>query len=223
MEKAAAQPKESSPAVAATLRRSAGSLAAALALLLAACTGHVSAAEIDRLAEALELEAGMRVADVGAGDGEWSEELARRVGEAGRVYATEVEQDKVEELRQRAGEAGLGNVTSILGGERDTGLPEDCCDAILLRLVYHHFTEPAEMRASLKRALATGGVLAVVEISPQRLWAELTGVPDRGGHGIPLEDLVEEMTADGFEVVERYEEWPGDDDHYCVVFRPVRG
>jgi hypothetical protein len=48
---------------------------------------------------------------------------------------------------------------------------------------------------------------------------ELPGVPDRGGHGISAEDLVEEMTSDGFEVVERYDDWNGNDNRYCVVFR----
>ena len=75
------------------------------------------------------------------------------------------------------------------------------------------------MRASLRRALRRGGVLAVIEIDPQTAWRELPGVPDRGGHGISPGDLVAEMTADGFDVVARYEEWPGDEDHYCVVFR----
>ncbi len=31
------------------------------------------------------------------------------------------------------------------------------------------------------------------------------------------------MTSDGFEVVNTYDEWEGDDDHFCVVFRSTHG
>ena len=190
-------------------------------LILAGCASARMAAEHDRIAEVMGLAEGMRVADVGAGDGEWSEELARRVGESGHVWATEVDEDDLEDIRERVADAELGNVTVVLGDAEDTGLPDDCCDAILLRLVYHHFTDPEPMRASLRRALRPGAVLAVIDIEPQTHWRELPGVPDRGGHGIPPDRLVAEMTADGFEVVGRYEDWPGDEDHYCVVFRPA--
>lgn len=188
-------------------------------LITAGCASARVADEHDRIAEVLGLEAGMRVADVGAGDGEWSEELALRVGEAGHVWATEVDEDDLSDIRERLDDAEFGNVTTVLGEAEDTGLPEACCDAILLRLVYHHFTDPAPMRASLRRALKPGAMLAVIDIEPQTQWRDLPGVPDRGGHGIPPDQLVAEMTGDGFEVVGRYEDWPGDEDHYCVVFR----
>ncbi len=190
-----------------------------LALLPACATGHVTADEAEQIAEALRLADGMRVADVGAGDGEWSEELAVRVGEAGHVYATEVDEDDLEDIRERVAGAELANVTAILGDAEDTGLPAGCCDAILLRLVYHHFTDPAPMRASLRRALRPGGLIAVVDILPQSHWRELPGVPDRGGHGIPPEELLADMTADGFDFVARYDDWGDEEDHYCVVFR----
>ena len=195
-------------------------LLAALVGAALSCAAR-SAAELDRIASALGVHPGMRVADVGAGDGEWTEDLARRVGKQGCVYATEIDEKDVEELRQRMEEAGLANVRTLVGNTSDAGLPEACCEAILLRMVYHHFTDPPGMRASLRRALEPGGLIAVIEIEPQASWERLEGVPERGGHGIPIEDLIAEMTGDGFEVVSRYDEWEGGEDRYCVVFRPV--
>jgi SAM-dependent methyltransferase len=193
-------------------------IVAVLALLFVSC-GALRAAEADRIAEILCLEAGARVADVGAGDGDWTEVLARRVGETGHVYATEVDEDLVAELRERMEEEGLENVTVVLGDQESTGLPEDCCDAVLLRMVYHHFTDAAKMRAGLKRALRPGGLIAIVDIVPQERWRDLEDVPERGGHGILERDLVADMTADGFQVVSRHEDWNDDEDRYCVVFR----
>lgn len=188
--------------------------------LLAGCpAGRVSAGELERIAEVLALGPGSVVADVGAGDGEWAVRLAEVVGDEGRVWATEVEQDDVEDIDRRVSGAFLNNVTVVLGDQSETGLPADCCDAILLRMVYHHFTDPAPMRASLRRALRPGGLIAIIDITPQRSWRDLPDVPDRGGHGIPPDDLVHEMTSEGFEVVHREDDWNGDEDRYCVVFR----
>ena len=192
---------------------------APLALLAACATGRASADEAEQIADVLRLEAGMKVADVGAGDGEWSVELAERVGATGHVYATEVDEDDLEDVRERLEDTGLDNATAILGDQNDTGLPADCCDAVLLRLVYHHFTDPAPMRASLRQALKPGGLIAVIDILPQKHWRELEGVKDRGGHGIGPEELLSDMTGDGFELVARYDDWGDDEDHFCIVFR----
>jgi SAM-dependent methyltransferase len=195
----------------------------ALLLLL---SGQTSApaleSESDRLFVALGLRPGLRVADVGAGDGEWAERLAREVGEAGHVFATEVDANDLEKIGKRVRDAGLANVTTILGTQQDTGLPVACCDAVLLRMVYHHFAEPARMRASLRAALRPLALLVIIDTEPQGNWRRLEGVPDRGGHGIREEELVREMTGDGFEVVARHPDWNGDDDRYCVVFRRGR-
>lgn len=177
----------------------------------------LQASERDLLGQALGLQAGMKAADVGAGDGEWTEYLAREVGPAGHVYSTEIDEDDVAKLTSRARRAGLDNVTAILGTESETGLGPGCCDAILLRTVYHHFTRPAPMRASLRQALRPGARLAVVDFQPKHDSRAVPGVPDRGGHGIRIDELIAEMTGDGFEVVERHDDWSND--RFCVVFR----
>jgi ubiquinone/menaquinone biosynthesis C-methylase UbiE len=169
--------------------------------------------------KALALRPGHTVADVGAGDGDFTVPLGRAVGPAGRVFATEVEDDKLDRLRSTVGASALANVTVLRGEQAATGLLDGCCDAILLRLVYHHFTDPPAMRRSLWTALKPGGRLLVVETTPQKAWRVLPGVPERGGHGIPAEELLADMERDGFAVVDRYYEWPAEGDSYGVVFR----
>jgi len=170
----------------------------------------------------LGLRPGATVADVGAGDGRYSVDLARAVSPGGRVFATEIEQGKLDAIARRATADGLTNVATVLGDQDATGLGEACCDAILLRLVYHHFAQPALMRASLRAALKSEGLLLVVDTEPQRYWRKLEGVPDRGGHGIRADDLIAELTAGGFDVVSRHDDWPGPEDAYAVLFRRRR-
>jgi predicted methyltransferase len=189
----------------------------ALALAVPACAGV--AEEARQLVDAMQLQPGMVVADVGAGEGEWTVALSEAVDRNGHVYATEVESDKVEELRLYLSGQNIENATALLGNQTESGLSANCCDAVLLRMVYHHFENPESMRASLHQALRPGGVLAIIDIVPQQHWRQLSGVPERGGHGIPLDDLVEELTADGFELVSRHDDWNDDEDRYCAVFR----
>lgn len=175
--------------------------------------------EIDRIADLLRLESGQVLADVGAGDGDFAELLAAKVGSDGRVFATEVEQELVDKIERRMVDAGLAQVSAVLGDQDGLGLDSGCCDAILLRLVYHHFEAPDTMRAGLRRALVPGGLLAIIDIAPQKNWRVLPRVPDRGGHGVPADDLVAEMLGAGFEFVEERPDWNGDEDRYAVLFR----
>jgi len=173
--------------------------------------------EAARIAEVLGLEAGMTVADVGAGDGAFSAFLAERVGDSGRVFSTEVTDKNVAEIRETV--AGLDNVTVLLGELDDTTLPQACCDRILLRRVFHHFLDPDDMVQSLYRSLKPGGVIAVVDFGPRGDIPVPEGTPERGGHGTPTDALTEEMTRNGFEFVRRVEDWPGERRDYCVLFR----
>jgi len=193
-------------------------LVAAVALIARACP--VGADEAERIVEVLDLGPGMTAADVGAGDGDWALVLSAAVGETGTVYATEVDEDLVERLETLGLDNFRLNIQAVLGDERSSGLEPGCCDGILLRMVYHHFTDPPAMRANLLAALMPGGRLAVIDIVPQADWGALDGVPDRGGHGIEIADLVAEMIGAGFEIDATHREWrEGDEDRYCVVFR----
>lgn len=182
-------------------------LTATLALLVAAaCSAHATEEEAELMAELLGLRPGLTVADVGAGDGQFGEALARRLAGSGRVFLTEIDEDELRRLRERRDDSDLGNMTVIAGTATETGLPDACCDAILLRLVYHHMTHAEEMRAGLVRALRPEGLVLIVEM-------------DSDSHGIEPQRLVDEMTADGFAVVSRHPEWGGHGDHYAVLFR----
>ena len=175
--------------------------------------------EADRIAEILRLRPGMVVADVGAGAGSWSAELARRVGETGQVFATEVEAEALQTLRDGLREADLDNVTVVLGDQQSTGLPPACCDSILLRRVYHHFADPAAMHASLLRALRPGGVIAVIDFAPDAELAPVEGTPERGGHGVGPDEVLLGMTSGGFQTVGRHDDWNPEDGDFCVVLR----
>jgi SAM-dependent methyltransferase len=203
-------------------RRLAALLGAILTVVLHWSCGnrHVNAdqsQEITRLAEVMQWKVGTIVADVGAGDGSYSFVAAEKVGVAGRVYATEIDKEKLKSLRTEVAKRKLDNVVVVEGTADDTKLPSDCCDAIFLRHVYHHLTQPQEFDRNLVRSLKPGARLAIIDFPPGEHSEPVKGVPkNRGGHGIPEKVMVDELTFAGLEVESVVNDWSGKD--YCVVF-----
>jgi cyclopropane fatty-acyl-phospholipid synthase-like methyltransferase len=182
---------------------------AALAIVAAVCTQIIAQqtalteaqlksadVEVPRLVELLELKAGMTVGDVGAGFGAWTMRLARELGPKGRVYATDLGAAQLAALRDIPRRERLDNVTVIEGAVSSTNLPALCCDAILIRDAYHHFTQPDALIRSLAASLKPGGRLAVIDFPPRPNTEVPAGVPaNRGGHGVPPEIVEREVGA----------------------------
>ncbi len=192
-------------------------LACAAAAVFAVKVRGNAAEEVKRLAALMEWKPGTIAADIGAGDGRYTFAAVERVGAAGRVYATEIDAKKLAELRREVAKRKLANVIVVESKEADTNLPAGCCDAIFLRRVYHHLTEPAEFDAGLVRSLKTGGRLAIIDFAPRAWLGPVKGVPsNRGGHGIPQKIVIEELSAAGLQVEKIVNDWP--EDSYCVLF-----
>ncbi len=177
--------------------------------------------EISRLAKLMGWKSGDVFADIGAGDGTYALAALSIVGPTGKVFATELDEKKLAALQRDAKDRALHNFVVLAAHEKDTNLPDSCCDTILLRRVYHHLTAPKEMDASLLRSLKPEGKLAIIDFPPR---PDLTrsdpveGVPkNRGGHGIPQKVLIDELTAAGFVEDKIIDDWPND--NYCVIFR----
>jgi ubiquinone/menaquinone biosynthesis C-methylase UbiE len=192
--------------------------ALSLFLLLGA---QASNDEVRRLGQVMEWKTGQTIGDVGAGKGEIGIAAASVVGKTGRVYLTELDEEKRKALETEVKGRALANIVVLQAEAKQTNLPNECCDSIVLRRVYHHLAAPMEMDASLLRSLKPGGELAVIDFAPRKWLSEsdpVKGVPaNRGGHGIPKNILIEELTTAGFRVDKIFDDWS--EDGYCVVFR----
>jgi SAM-dependent methyltransferase len=168
-------------------------------------------AEAPKLVDVLALKPGMTVADVGAGGGAMTVVLGTWIG-SGRVFATDVTQDALRATREYIAKEGLTNVTVIEGAQAATNLPDACCDAVFLRNVFHHVTDPVPFNKSLYASLKPGGRLAIIDFPPGKGSKLFPGVPaNRGGHGIPVPVVVDEMQAAGFTHVRTIDNWPDGD------------
>lgn len=194
------------------------SLCVATLTLVFALHARASAVdEIPKLAALMGWKPGTVVADIGAGDGSYTFAALEQVGPTGKVFATEIDPEKLKALRAEVKKRDLQNVTVIESGEAETNLPASCCDAIFLRRVYHHLTKPLEFDASILRSLKPGGKLAIIDFPPHPEYGRVKGVPkDREDHGIQQKILIDELGKAGFQMEKIVDDWPTSD--YCVLF-----
>jgi ubiquinone/menaquinone biosynthesis C-methylase UbiE len=177
--------------------------------------------EAPYLVEVLGLKPGMTVADIGSGGGAFTVVLGHWIG-SGKVLATDVTDHALRETREYAAKEGLKNVTVIEGNATSTNLPANCCDAIFMRDVYHHITQVDAFTKSLFATLKPGSRLAILDFIPQPGSKLPAGVPEnRGGHGIPIAVVENELKAAGFTHLRSVERWPqgnAKEDLFLVLF-----
>ena len=177
--------------------------------------------DLPHLVEALQLEPGMTVADVGSGGGAVTVVLGKW-NTSGRIFATDITERGLRLTRDYAKREGLTNVTVIEGAAGATNLPDACCDAIFMRDVYHHITDVESFNRSLKASLKPGGRLAIIDFRPNEGSKLPAGVPaNRQGHGISPAIVETELTAAGFTHIKTVDKWPPDDKNplFLVLFR----
>lgn len=154
----------------------------------------------EKIFEALAIREGATICEIGAGDGELSLAAAKLVGPGGRVYTSELGDGRVKTLQQKITASGLAHMTVVTGDPVKTNFPDAACDALFLRNVYHHFTDPATMNASIASSVKPGGRVAVVDFTPPGKEADRPADRDNDGvHGISAESLSRELKEAGFE------------------------
>ena len=117
--------------------------------------------------QALALKQGMDIADIGAGTGFYSLLFAEQVGNSGNVYAVDVTDDFVRNIKRRAAEYNFNNIQAVLSKQKDTQLNSDSIDMAFVCNTYHHFEYPQAMLASIHRALRPGGTLVIIDYRKQ--------------------------------------------------------
>lgn len=120
----------------------------------------------------LDIKPGERVADVGSGGGYYTFKFADLVGKQGKVYALDLVEEQLANLRRGAEKAGYTNIETILSKENDCTLPENSLDVAYLCSLYHatYVTSMEYVKDgfvnSMKKALKPGGRLVIVDNQP---------------------------------------------------------
>lgn len=118
---------------------------------------------LDVILAVADVRAGMSVADIGAGNGDFAFSMANVVGPSGRIYATEISDDGLARIERGRRERKIDHLTVVRSAEADPNLPAHV-DRITMVDVYHHLTKPAEFMAAVRKSLKPDGRLVVAAI-----------------------------------------------------------
>jgi SAM-dependent methyltransferase len=169
--------------------------------------GREERLQIDRVMDILGITAGRRVADIGAGSGWFTVRAAKRVGDAGTVYAVDINPDAIRYIDSRTQKENLHNIGTILGKPDNPLLPA-IVDAVLLLKTYHEVARPVELLRNLRPSLRAGSKVGVI---------------DRNGngenHGVARDVVIREATEAGYQLLEQ-EDFVKDGMNYFLVFGP---
>jgi ubiquinone/menaquinone biosynthesis C-methylase UbiE len=153
----------------------------------------------DEVVALLGIGAGDRVADVGAGGGYFTFRFADAVGETGRVYAVDVDEDLLAYLDERVRDEGRANVEVVRATFDDPKLPDGEVDLVFVSNTYHHIQERPAYFRRLLLDLAPNGRVAILELD-DRSW-----LPRTMGHFTPAEAVAAEMNEAGYRLEARHE------------------
>ena len=137
----------------------------------------------DDAIEALRLRPGAVVADLGAGSGDFTVRLARRVGPAGRVFAADIQPEMLSLLRTRLRREAVTNVELVQSAENDPRLPARTFDLISMVDVYHELAHPQVIVSKPPTSLKPAGRLVLLEYRK-----EDPAVPIRPEHKMSVAD-----------------------------------
>ena len=149
------------------------------------------------------------IADIGAGSGYHVFQMAPKAAK-GLVYAVDIQEEMLAAIERRKAATGISNISVVQGGEKSVNLPEASVDKVLLVDVYHEFSYPVEMMASIKKALRPDGRVYLIEYR-----GEDASVPIKEVHKMTEAQAVKEMDAAGFRLEENIGNLPW---QHCMVF-----
>lgn len=151
----------------------------------------------------LGVKKGMNICDMGCGNGFYTLQLAKMVGDKGHLYAVDIQPEMLKFLNERADKQGVANVSPILGTFTNPRLPNGKIDLILCVDVYHEFSHPEQMLSAMRASLSPEGLVALVEYR-----AEDDKVPIKPEHKMTKEQILKEFPANGFKLVKEFEGLP---------------
>ena len=164
---------------------------------------------VSALIKNMNIQSTDNIADIGAGSGYHVFRMAP-IANKGMIYAVDIQKEMLLAIESTKAIKGLENVTTVQGTEQTVNLPEKSVDKVLMVDVYHEFSFPVEMIATIKKALKPNGKLFLIEYR-----GEDPKVPIKKLHKMTEVQAVKEMQAAGFRLEKNIDNLPW---QHCMIF-----
>ena len=175
-----------------------------------------------QVVDALDVEPGDVVVDLGCGSGYFALKLSSQVGKSGRVLAEDIRTLPLVFLWFRKLLKNDGNIEVVHGDPTDPHLPIKRVNAVLIANTYHEFTDANAILNHIFPSLVSGGRLVVVDREPQPAGASSNeAAGDR--HEVALVQVENELRNANFEIVSRLDRFiendPFDENWWLIAAR----
>ena len=165
----------------------------------------------EMIMDTIGVEKGMKIGEIGAGEGYFTFKLSKRVGPAGKIYANDIRQSVLDTIQNRIKKENIENIIVLLGSTEDPYFPEENFDLIVMMLVYHELEKPVIYFQNLKKYLKPGGTVVVIERDPER-WGQ------GEDHFMKTKEILDTVEESDYELV-RMETFLEIDNIF--IFRPI--
>ncbi len=149
-----------------------------------------------KVIEALNIQPGDIIADLGAGGGYFTFRFSTATGATGKVYAVDVDSSMTEYIDIRAEELNRGNVETILSEPQDPKLPPEGVDLVFICNTFHHLENRVDFFKKLKESVRLKGRVAIIDFKTGEGFL---------GHETPAETIEAELVAAGYRLEESYD------------------
>ena len=114
--------------------------------------------------EALEVQPGMEIVELGCGSGFYTVEVAKAIQPAGLVFAVDIQQGILDKLKVRMEHEGVENIIPVLAdAEGQIPLDDGVADAVFSVTVLPEIPDPPKALLQAKRLLKDDGIFVNAE------------------------------------------------------------
>jgi ubiquinone/menaquinone biosynthesis C-methylase UbiE len=112
---------------------------------------------VKRQIELMQLRDGMVVVDWGCGTGRHTIQVAKSVGDNGKVFAVDIQPLAIKNVRENAKQNGLNNIQPLLISSYNTGVENASVDLVLLIDIIPTIKDTRPMFSEIHRLLKNDG------------------------------------------------------------------
>lgn len=156
----------------------------------------------NRVLDELNITPGMTIADVGAGIGYFTFILAKKVGEKGKVYASDIDKDALAILNERRKKEGLENISIIHGQEDNPLIPKVSVDLVLIVNTIQFVKEKTTFLNNIRSSLKENGKLVFIQWDAEKLGKELRDWDKKDREKYTMHTMLNMIYAANYEVLE---------------------
>ena len=163
----------------------------------------------ERIMDSVGVKTGMKIGEIGAGEGYFTFKLANRVGENGLVYANDISDKKLNKLREHLKHQNISNVRVVKGNEDDPLFPETGLDMIIMVYVFHDLSDPVTLMENANKYLSPASPVVIVDRDPDRYgtWRS---------HFMSRNEIVEKVEQAKYRIVKTFTFLPRDNIYFCL-------